>query len=98
MSALYHPDKANVVADALSRLYIGSVSHVDDDKKELVRDVCRFANLGVRLVDSTKCGVMVQNGSKSSFLSDVKAKQCVDPILVELKEAVVKKYVEAFSQ
>ncbi|WMV13529.1 hypothetical protein MTR67_006914 [Solanum verrucosum] len=29
---------------------------------------------------------------------DVKAKQCVDPILVEWKESVLKKSVEAFSQ
>ena len=29
MSVLYHPDKANVVADALSRMTMGSVSHLD---------------------------------------------------------------------
>ncbi|PHT59388.1 hypothetical protein CQW23_01751 [Capsicum baccatum] len=49
MSVLYHPDKTNVVVDALSRLSMGSVCHVKDDKKELVRKV---AMLGVRLVDS----------------------------------------------
>ncbi|KAH0644892.1 hypothetical protein KY284_032776 [Solanum tuberosum] len=53
---------------------------------------------GVQLVDSTKGGVMVHNGSESSFVADVKAKQGLDPILVELKEAVLKKSVEAFSQ
>ncbi|PHT32091.1 hypothetical protein CQW23_28428 [Capsicum baccatum] len=31
----YHPDKANAVADALSRMSIGSVSHVDNAKKKL---------------------------------------------------------------
>jgi len=36
MSVLYHPDKANVVPDALSRLSMGSVAHIDDEKKELV--------------------------------------------------------------
>ena len=36
MSILYHPEKANVVADALSRLSIGSVTYVEDDKKNLV--------------------------------------------------------------
>ncbi|WMV08875.1 hypothetical protein MTR67_002260 [Solanum verrucosum] len=49
-------------------------------------------------VDSTKGGVMVHNGSESSFVSEVKAKQCLDSILVELKEAVLKKSIEAFSQ
>ena len=36
MSVLYHPGKANVVADALSRLSMNSVSHVEDEKKELL--------------------------------------------------------------
>ena len=30
MSVLYHQGKANVIADALSRLSMGSVSHVDE--------------------------------------------------------------------
>ncbi|WMV25201.1 hypothetical protein MTR67_018586 [Solanum verrucosum] len=50
------------------------------------------------MVDSTKGGVMVHNGLKSSFVVDVKAKQGLDLILVELKESVLKKSVEAFSQ
>ena len=44
MSVLYHPGKANFVADALSRLSMGSVSHVEDGKKELVKDVHRLAH------------------------------------------------------
>ena len=32
MSVLYHPGKANVVADALSRMTMGSVSHLDEAK------------------------------------------------------------------
>ena len=38
----YHPGKANVVADALSRLYMGSVAHVEEKRKELVKDVHRL--------------------------------------------------------
>ena len=30
ISVLYHPDKANVVVDDLSRMTMGSVSHVED--------------------------------------------------------------------
>lgn len=36
MSVHYHLEKANVVADALSRLSMWSTTHVDDGKKELV--------------------------------------------------------------
>ena len=64
MIVLYHPVKTNVVANALSRLSMGSVAHVDEENKELVRDVHRLARLGVQLVDSIKDGVMVHNGSE----------------------------------
>ena len=43
MSVLYHPGKANVLADALSCMTIGSVSHIDEANKDLVRDVHRLA-------------------------------------------------------
>ncbi|KAH0765186.1 hypothetical protein KY285_001057 [Solanum tuberosum] len=43
MSFLYHPGKTNVVADALSRLSMGSVAHIEEDKKIFVRDVHRFS-------------------------------------------------------
>ena len=49
MSAHYHPGKANVVADALSRLSMGSVAHFEEEMKELVEDVHRIAFLGVSL-------------------------------------------------
>ena len=57
MSVLYHPDKANVVADALSRMTIGCVSHLEEEKKELVKDVHRLACLGVQLEDSPNGGL-----------------------------------------
>ena len=52
MIFLYHPRKANVVADALSHMNMGSISHVEEEKKDLVQDVHRFALFGVRLEDS----------------------------------------------
>ena len=35
MSVLYHPCKDNVVEDALSKISMGSLDHISDDKKEL---------------------------------------------------------------
>ena len=52
MSVLYHPGKANVVEDALSRINISSVSPVNEGKNDLLKDVHRLARLGVRLEDS----------------------------------------------
>ncbi|WMV08908.1 hypothetical protein MTR67_002293 [Solanum verrucosum] len=77
---------------------MGSLAHLEDEKKELVRDVHRLARLGVQLVDSTKGGFMVHNGHESSFVMDVKSKQHLDSILVKLKESVLNKSIEAFSQ
>ena len=35
-SVLYHPGKENVVVDALSRLSMGTVAHIEEGKKEFV--------------------------------------------------------------
>ena len=59
MSVLYHPGKANVMADALSRLSMGSVAHVENDNIELVQEVHQLDRLGVRLFDSSKGNVWV---------------------------------------
>ena len=39
MSVLYHPGKANVVVNALSRMTMGTVSHVEEGKKDLLKYV-----------------------------------------------------------
>ncbi|WMV46128.1 hypothetical protein MTR67_039513 [Solanum verrucosum] len=90
--------KANVVADVLSRLSMGSVAHVGEQRKELARDVHRLAPLGVRLMSISDSGVTVQNGAKSSLVVKLKGKQDSDPILLELKGAVHQQRVEIFSQ
>ena len=46
MSVLYHPDKDNVVVNGLSRMIMGSVSQLDEAKKDLVKDVYRLAKFG----------------------------------------------------
>lgn len=41
---------------------------------------------------------MLQNGLELSFVSDVKAKQCLDLIFIELREVVLNKSLEDFSK
>ena len=60
MSVLHLPRKANNVEDALCHMTMGSVSHIDEAKKYLVKDVHRLARLGVILEDSSNGGFMVQ--------------------------------------
>ena len=74
MSVHYHLGKAIVVADALSRLSMGSVAHVEEKRKDLVKDVHRLARLRVRLMSISDSGVTVQNGAESSLVVEVKQK------------------------
>ena len=98
MSVHYHPCKANVVADALCRLSMGSVVHVEEERKEIVEDVHCLARLGVcRLIISDN-SVTVQNGAEYSLVVEVKENQESDPILIELKSAVHNQNMEVFSQ
>ena len=43
MSTLYHTGKDNVVVDAFCRLSMGNTTHIEEDKKELAKDVHRLA-------------------------------------------------------
>jgi len=39
MNLIYHPGKANVVADVLRKLSMDNVTHVEEEKRELTKDV-----------------------------------------------------------
>ncbi|PHU18134.1 hypothetical protein BC332_13829 [Capsicum chinense] len=97
MGVLYHPGKANVMVDALSRVSMGSGSHVVEGKKELAHDVHHLARLGVRLFDSAEGSIGVQSSSESFLVSEVKEKEYLDASLVRLKESVKDPKVEVFS-
>ena len=97
MSVHYLPGNANVVDDALSRLIMGSTDHVDDGKKELVKDVHILSRLGVRLMDSTSVGVSIHPSSESSLVAEVKKGQHLDPVLMELNDLVLVNMNESFT-
>ena len=59
MSVHYHIGKANVVADSLSRLSMGSVAHVEEERKELVKDVHKLDRLAFRLMSISYSGLTV---------------------------------------
>ena len=52
----------------------------------------------MKLLGTMDGGMLVQNGSESSLVVDVKSKQDLDPTLVELKKLVDEKKVEVFSK
>ncbi|XP_070031974.1 uncharacterized protein [Nicotiana tomentosiformis] len=79
---LYHPGKANNVADALSQKSMDILAHLEAYQRPLAKEVHRLASLGVRLADASEGGVVVQNRAKSSLMVEVKEKQYNDPLLV----------------
>ena len=78
ISVLYIPGKANVVGDALSRMTMSSVSHVEGSKKDLVKYVHSLARLGVRLEYFPKGCFMFHHNSELSLMVEVKFKQHLD--------------------
>ena len=76
---------------------MGSVAHVEEERKDLVKDVHRLALLEVFLMSISKSGVTVQNGEESSLVVEVKEKKDNDPILLELKGAIHNQRQQVFS-
>ena len=68
MNVHHHPGKANIVADPLIRMSMGSTAYVEDEKKELVKYIHRLARVGVQFVDSSSGGVSVHPSSESSLV------------------------------
>ena len=64
ISILYYTGNANIVADALSRITIGSVSHIYKSKNDLWRYLHGLATLGVRSKDPSDGGFVVCHNSE----------------------------------
>ena len=86
-----------MVVDALRRMTEGSVSHLEEAKKNLVKDIHRLSRLVVRSKDSLNCGFMVHHNSKSPLVVEVKSKQHIDQPLKGLNRSIVIKLNESFS-
>ncbi|XP_075092443.1 uncharacterized protein LOC142172675 [Nicotiana tabacum] len=95
---LYHPGKANVVANALSRKSMGSLKHVEAGKLEMTKEIYRLANVSVRLHDTGDQGVVVQNIAGSSLVAEVEMRQFEDPELVKIKESIPFQKKQLFEQ
>ena len=70
---------------------------MEEEKKDLVKDVHWLACLVVQLEDSPDGGFMVHHNFESSLVVEMKSKQHLDPSLMELKESVLGKNNESFA-
>ena len=69
---LYHPSKANVVANALSRKSMGSLTHVSVHQRPLAKEVRECLNEGVILSSSEAGGMITHVQIRSSLVEEVK--------------------------
>ncbi|XP_070015248.1 uncharacterized protein [Nicotiana sylvestris] len=93
---LYHPRKANIVADALSCRFMGSLSYLQPENRGIAHEVHRLASLGVRLLDLGNVGITLQDTATSSSVTEVKERHYKDPMLVHYRDTTLYKKKKAF--
>nr|XP_009791491.1 PREDICTED: uncharacterized protein LOC104238728 [Nicotiana sylvestris] len=84
LTILYHPGKANVVADALNRKSMGSLARFTTEERPMVMDIQALANQGVRIDHILPGRLLAGLVAHSSLVGQVKARQFEDPCLVRL--------------
>ncbi|XP_075101825.1 uncharacterized protein LOC142177253 [Nicotiana tabacum] len=94
---LYHPGKANVVADALSRRSMESLTRLCVVECPIVKEAQQIASQGVRLDEKYDGRLIASMDAKSTLLEQVKAKQFDHPSLLKLKEGVLSGKIKNFA-
>ena len=91
LSILYHPGKANAVADALSRkaVSMGSLSFLSVEERPLAMDIQFLANSMIRLDISDSRRVLAFMEVQSSLLDRIRGCQFEDDTLVALRDRVL---------
>ena len=77
-SILYHPGKANVVVDALSRKSVGSLAHISTERRPIIKELHNLIDQGLQWKVTKKC-LIAQLRVRSLYLDRVKAAQRRDP-------------------
>ena len=80
---LYYPGKANVVADALSRKLVGSLTHISTERRLIIKELHELIDQGLQLKVTKKC-LLAQFRIWSVYLNRVKAAQRRDSQLQKI--------------
>ena len=51
----YHPSKANVIADTLSRKLAGSFAHISIKRRPIIKELHKLINQGLQFIVIKKC-------------------------------------------
>ena len=92
ITILYHPGKANVVAESLSKRAgsMGSLAHLQVSRRPLAREIQTLANDFIRLEVNEKGGFLACVEARSSFLDKIKGKQFTDEKLNQIRDKVLR--------
>ena len=77
-SILYHPGKASIVADALSKKLAGSLAHISKERRSIIKELYELIEQGLQLKVTKKC-LLAQFKLRSEYLDRVEAAQRRDP-------------------
>ena len=77
-SIIYHPGKANVVVDALSRKSAGSLAHISIERRPITKELHELIEQELQLKVTKKC-LLAQFRVRLVYLDRVKAVQRRDP-------------------
>ncbi|XP_070032818.1 uncharacterized protein [Nicotiana tomentosiformis] len=90
VTILYHPRKANVVADALNRkaVCMGNLAYIPIGERPLASDVQDLANPFVRLDVLEPSRVLACIVARSSLYERIRERQYDDPHLLVLRDTV----------
>ena len=73
-SILYHPGKANVVADTLSRKLERSLAHISSERRPIIKELHKLIDQGLQWKVTKKC-LLAQIRVRLVYLDRVKAAQ-----------------------
>ena len=69
---MYHPGKANVVADALSRKSSGSLAHISVERRTLIQEMHKLVDQGLRMKITKSRGLIAQFRVRSILRDRIK--------------------------
>ena len=78
-------------------MIVGSVSHLDDSKTDLAREIHRLTRLRVKLGSSLDRGAIVHHNFESSLVVEVKSVEHLELALMEYKQLVLGQLNKLFS-
>ena len=85
---LYHPGKANVVADALSKKLSSNLTHISMERRHLIQEMHKLVDQGLRMKITKSRGLIAKFKIRSILRDMIKVAQSRDSELLELMEKV----------